>query len=98
MRLLTVNNIKTEIIEIVMAFYCCTNIKINLEPVFGQLASIIELVAFVFENYILEFNDIVRKRTGNTITEDEQRTERKLMISWISLEILNELRNTEITY
>jgi len=94
----TVNDIKTEIIEIVMTFYYSTNIRIYLEPVIGQLAGIIEIVASVFEEYMPEFNDIVRRKTGMTLTEEKQRTERQLMISWISLEILNELRNTEITY
>ncbi len=98
MRLLTVNEIKTEIIEIVIAFYYCTNIKMHLEPVIGQLAGIIEIVAFVFEQYIPEFNDIVRRKTEMTLTEERLRTEKQLLISWISLEILNELRNTEITY
>jgi len=94
----TVNDIKTEIIEKVMAFYCYGNIGINLELKIGRLAGIIEIVAFVFEEYLLEFNNIVRRRTGNILTEEKQRTERQLLISWISLETLNELRQIEDHY
>ena len=94
----TVNDIKTEIIEIVMAFYCYGNIGINVALEIGRLAGIIEIAAFVFEEYLLEFNNIVRRRTGNILTEEKQRTERQLLISWISLETLNELRQTEDHY
>ena len=93
----TVNQIKTKITEKVLAFYCYGNITINLRPAIGQLAGIIEIVAFVFEKYLPEFNDIVRRKTEMTLTEERLRTERQLLISWISLEILNDLRNTEIT-
>jgi len=94
----TVNDIKTEIIEIVMAFYYCTNIRINLELIIGQLSDIIEIVSFVLEGYLSEFNDILKRKTGNTFTEERIRTEKQLMISWISMEVLSELRITEITY
>lgn len=94
----TVNDIKTEIIEKVMAFYCYGNIGINVALEIGRLAGIIEIAAFVFEEYLLEFNNIVRRRTGNILTEEKQRTERQLLISWISLETLNELRQIEDHY
>ena len=94
----TVNDIKTEIIETVMSFYYNTNIRINLELIIGQLSDIIEIVSFVLEGYLSEFNDILNRKTGNTYTEEKQRTEKQLMISWISMEVLSELRNTEIKY
>ncbi len=93
----TVNDIKTEIIEKVMAFYCYGNIGINLELEIGRLAGIIEIVAFVFEEYLLEFNNIVRRRTGMSLTEEGLLTEKQLIISWISLETLNELRRLKTT-
>jgi hypothetical protein len=98
MRPLTANDIKTEIIEITMAFYYYSNIKISLEPIFGQLNDIIEIVSFIFENYLRRFSEIVKRKTIITLTEEAQRAEKQLMISWISLEILNELRRTENTY
>lgn len=98
MRPLTANDIKTEIIEIAMAFYYYTNIRISLEPIFGQLNDIIEVVSFIFENYLRGFNEIVIRKTEMTLTEEAQRTEKQLMISWISLEILNELKRTENTF
>ena len=93
----TVNDIKTEIIEKVMAFYCYGNIGINLELEIGRLTGIIEIVAFVFEEYLLEFNNIVRRRTGMSLTEEGLLTEKQLIISWISLETLNELRRLKTT-
>ena len=74
----TVNDIKTEIIEIVMAFFNCTNIRINLELIIGQLSDIIEIVSFVFEGYLSKLKDILKRKTGNTLTEEKQRTERQL--------------------
>lgn len=94
----TANDIKTEIIEIVMAFYYCANIHIYKKPVLEQLENINEIVAFVFENFVSEFNEILRRKTEIPYTEDGLITEKQLMISWISLDVLNELRGTEIRY
>jgi len=94
----TVSQIKTEIIDTVLTFYCYGNIGINLELKIGRLAGIIEIVAFVFEEYLLEFNNIVKRRTGMSLTEERLLTEIQLIISWISLETLTELRQTEDHY
>jgi len=94
----TVNDLILEIQEIVISINCNLIIETNKEPEIGQIERILETVSFIFEDYRVEFDDIESKKTGLTLTEEQLKIERKLIISWISLSVLNELRKTKNTY
>lgn len=98
MKCRTVNNIKSEITETVMTIYRDGNTAISKRLEIGQLEGIYEIVAFVFEDHRLEFDEALKLKNGRSLTEEGLSTEIKLMLSWISLEILNELRQTEDHY
>lgn len=98
MKCRTVNNIKTEITDTVLSIYCDENIVISKKLEIGQLEVLYEIVAFVFEDHRLEYNEALKLKNGRSLTEEGLSTEIKLMLSWISLETLNELRQSEDHY
>jgi len=81
-----------------MTIYRDENTATSKKLEIGQLESIYEIVAFVFEKHRLEFNEALKMKNGRSLTEEGFNTEIRLILSWISLEILSELRQIEDHY
>jgi hypothetical protein len=88
--LFAIYNIKTVIKKTAIEIYCRNKTVNNKEPEIGELDEIIELVAFLFEDYHTEFDE---RGTPHNLTVRNKHTEWILLISWTSLEVLNDLRN-----